>query len=430
MISRGMYLALMRKRFDMRNDLNSDPVPWHLDDKNTAYDYVKNAGYRVPMHVHTSDPASALEAGKSMGKRFVVKQPNSHSTKGVYILEKLSNGKFLDLFSLKEIDADDIVAIGPEPDYWLTEECIESPVAGRPLPFDYKVYAFRGRISHVVQIDRNVYPPRIAVFDSAFIPLRPKLDYWTDPERWLYEHHVMPVHAGAILEMASALSSSLDTRFVRVDCFDGPDGPVFGEFTFASGPDDVGMLTYSDRILSYLDEAMSGNVIPAFSGFDIDIVKFYASLTAERTFSGDREVLARIAGGGVQGDLRYVPSISRYLGDPDTKAVFTLALNTIGYLNGDRSRAFSIQSALRKASKHVTGTSRLDEFTVAALEFHNERGKTGNPWHLSRAAEVRLAKGDTSALETLRILAEAGYGHAASVLAFYESAKGNKKAAV
>ena len=282
----NLYLTLMRKRFNMLNDPEVDPVPWELDDKDTAYAYVERAGYRVPRYVRTSSPAEALEAGIAMGDRFVIKQPNRHSTMGIYILEKLSNGKFLELFSLKELEAKDVVAVGPEPDYWLTEECIESQVAGRPLPFDYKVYAFRGKISHVVQIDRNVYPPRIAVFDGAFIPMKPEVDYWTDPDRWLHENHVMPVHAGAILEMASTLSKGLDTRFVRVDCFDGPDGPVFGEFTFASGPDDVGMLIYKSEIFEALDAAIDGADIPAFSGFDIDLDRFYSDLTKESTFEG------------------------------------------------------------------------------------------------------------------------------------------------
>ena len=419
----NLYLTLMRKRFNMLNDPEVDPVPWELDDKDTAYAYVERAGYRVPRYVRTSSPAEALEAGIAMGDRFVIKQPNRHSTMGIYILEKLSNGKFLELFSLKELEAKDVVAVGPEPDYWLTEECIESQVAGRPLPFDYKVYAFRGKISHVVQIDRNVYPPRIAVFDGAFIPMKPEVDYWTDPDRWLHENHVMPVHAGAILEMASTLSKGLDTRFVRVDCFDGPDGPVFGEFTFASGPDDVGMLIYKSEIFEALDAAIDGADIPAFSGFDIDLDRFYSDLTKESTFEGPREVLSRLASGGVQGDSRYVPSMARYLRSGKLKHTFALGLNLIGHLNGDGSRAFGIQVALRAKAGHVSAQSRLDEFSDEALAFHDARAATGNPWHTSRAAEVRLASGDTSALDVLRSLAAGGYLHAGRVVASYEVAQ-------
>lgn len=423
MTSPNLFLSLIRERFNMCNDAQVDPVPWELDDKDTAYAYVRNAGYTVPKYVRTSSPAEALEAGIAMGDRFVVKQPNRHSTMGIYIMEKLANGKFLELFSLNELQAADVVAVGPEPDYWLTEECIISPVDGKPLPFDYKVYAFRGKVSHVVQIDRNVYPPRVALFDGAFIPLQPEVHYRTDPARWGHEKHVMPVHAGAILEMASTLSRGLDTRFVRVDCFDGPDGPVFGEFTFASGPDDIGMLTYSPEIFAALDAAMDGADIPALSGFDIDIDRFYSDLTKESTLDGNRQVLSRLASGAMQGDTRYAASLLRYLRGGPLNRTFTLALNMIGYLNGDGSTAFSIQNAVRSKAGHISGNARLAEFTEAALRFHEGRSKN-NPWHTSRAAEVRLAAGDTSALDILRSLAADGYAHAVRVVAYHDAPPG------
>lgn len=419
----NLFLDLMRQRFNMENDPAVDPVPWELDDKDTAYAHVVKAGYRVPRFVRSASPAEALAAGLAMGDRFVIKQPNRHSTMGIYILEKLPNGKFLELFSLKELEPKDIVAVGPEPEYWLTEECIESQVPGKPLPFDYKVYAFRGKISHVIQIDRNVYPPRIAVFDGAFIPMRPGSDYTTDPARWLHEKHVMPVYAGAILKMASELSRGLDTRFVRVDCFDGPEGPVFGEFTFASGPDDVGMLLYKASVLEALDAAMDGADIPALSGFDIDMVRFYADLTDESTFDGPRPALSRIAGGATAGDTRYATSATGYLRRGDLQPTFALAMNVIGHLNGDGSRDFGIMNALRGKAGHIQSPARLAEFTASALSFHKARAE-GNPWHASRAAEVLLASGDMSALDVLRALAADGYAHAGRVVAFHEKVAG------
>ncbi|MFH5824247.1 ATP-grasp fold amidoligase family protein [Georgenia sp. AZ-5] len=419
MDTQGTYLQLMRARFNQNNSPHIDFVPWELDDKDTAYKYVEGVGHLVPKRERTTTPAQALSIGETLGDRFVVKQPNRHSTMGVYVLEKLGNERYLDLFSLNELDASDVKAVGPEPDYWLTEECLASPVAGRALPFDYKIYTFRGRVSHVVQIDRNVYPPRVAVFDGAFIPLQPGVDYTTNPDRWLLEHHVMPKYAGAMLKMASELSGTLDTRFVRIDCYDGPDGPVFGEFTFASGPDDVGMLRYSSRVLKALDEAMAGGEIGALSGFNVDMPEFRSSLTGGETIHMEHSLLRRISAGAPQGDTRYASTIVKSIPSDSAGVIFSIAANLIGYLNGDGSRAFSIQHLLRRGTPLIKGLERLREFDAAALRFHESRAN-GNPWHSSRAAEVRLAMGDLSALDTLRKLADSGYEHAKRVLAANE----------
>lgn len=416
----GLYLSLMRKRFDMQNDRSVDPVPWELDDKDTAYAYVKAAGYAVPRYARVGSAAEALSAGEAFGPRFVVKQPNRHSTKGIYVLESLGDGQYLELLSLRTLTVTDLKTDGPEPDYWLAEECIDSGIEGKPLPFDYKIYAFNGRVTHVNQIDRNVSPPRTTLFDGAFIPLEPGKDFTLDETRWLPEHHLIPKHAGAMLEMAASLSAGLDTRFVKVDCYDGPDGPVFGEFTFASGGDDTGMLRYSEPILAKLDRAMDGEEVGALSGFDVDMQVFRESLHRNPTITCGRELYSRMSAGAVQGDRRYAPLLVSSLGNGVSRSVFTLAAHVIGYLAGDESRAFAIQHAVREGSRTIVGKSRLGEFEKKALAYHGSRAE-GNPWHTARVAEVRLAMGDSTALKVLEALAAEGYQHAVRVLAKHKS---------
>jgi len=413
------FLGLMRQRFaNKQNPI--DPVPWELDDKDTAYRHVSAAGYAVPRYARVGSAAEALAVGESFGERFVVKQPNRHSTKGVYVLEKAGEGRYLELLSLRILTIDDLKADGPEPDYWLAEECIDSGIEGKPLPLDYKVYAFRGKVTHVNQIDRNVSPPRVAMFDGAFIPLELGENFTIDGIRWLPEHHVIPRHAGAMLEMAASLSAGLDTRFVKVDCYDGPNGPVFGEFTFASGGDDTGMVRYSQRILSKLDAAMDGAEVGALSGFDIDMPAFRRSLTRDATITAHPAQYSRMSAGAAQGDRRYAPLVADNLATGVSKSVFILAAHVIGCLNGDDSRAFGIQQMVRVGSRAIAGQARLAEFSAKALAFHEARAD-GNAWHTARAAEVRLAGGDTSALETLRELAAGGYVHAARVVAKHDA---------
>ena len=413
------FLGLMRQRFaNKRNPI--DPVPWELDDKETAYEHVKAAGYAVPRYAKTRSAAEALEVGESFGDRFVVKQPNRHSTKGIYVLEKIGDGRYLELLSLRILTVDDLKTDGAEPEYWLAEECIDSGIEGKPLPLDYKIYAFRGKVTHVNQIDRNVSPPRMAMFDGAFIPLELGEDFTIDENRWLPEHHVIPKHAGAMLEMAASLSAGLNTRFVKVDCYDGPDGPVFGEFTFASGGDDTGMIRYSKPILAKLDAAMGGAEIGALSGFDIDMPTFRESLNRNPTITVHPAQYSRMSAGAMMGDKRYAPLVSANLAPGVSRPVFTLAANLVGYLNGDENRAFGIQQMIRDGSQAICGQARLGEFKVRALHFHDSKAE-GNPWHTARAAEVRLAAGDKSALAVLRALGSEGFAHAARVVEWHDA---------
>ena len=171
------FFGPMRQRFNQRNDPGFDPVPWELDDRETAYKYVEQAGYAVPRYAETSSAAEALAAGEQFGDPFVVKQPSRHSASGVYVLEKLGEDTYLDLLRMKVLAAADIKALGAAPEYWLAGECIPSMPSGKSVPLGYKVYAFRGQISHITQIDRNVFPPRVAFFDGAFLPLELGKDY-------------------------------------------------------------------------------------------------------------------------------------------------------------------------------------------------------------------------------------------------------------
>ncbi|KQR02442.1 hypothetical protein ASF72_10415 [Arthrobacter sp. Leaf141] len=419
MASSNPYLSFMRQRFvNQQNPV--DPVPWELDDKDTAYKHVSAAGYRVPKYLTVGSAAEALAAGESLGDRFVVKQPNRHSTKGVYVLETIGGGKYLELLSLRILTVDDLKTDGPEPDYWLAEECIDSGIAGKPLPMDYKIYCFRGKITHISQIDRNVSPPRLAFFDGAFLPLEFGKDYTLDESRWARESHLVPRHAGAMLKMAADLSAGLDTRFVKVDCYDGPDGPVFGEFTFASGADDIGMVRYSDEILAKLGRAIDGEEVGALSGFDIDMPGFRAALGGESTLTAHPALYSRMSAGALQADKRYSPTLAANLAAGRTRAVFALGAYVIGCLNNDESRAFAVQDLVRQGSQLIVGGGRLAEFRARALAFHDHRA-SGNPWHTARAAEVRLAAGTQEALEVLKALAADGYAHAERVVAKYEA---------
>lgn len=107
----------------------------------------------------------------------------------------------------------------------LVEEFIGDGVTPPP---DYKFFVFDGEVK-VVQVDvarfgehrRNLYTPdwkQIAgriTYEPTDAPLEP------------------PEHYGLMLELAAKLGAGFD--FVRVDLYDLPDGPKFGEMTFSPG---------------------------------------------------------------------------------------------------------------------------------------------------------------------------------------------------
>jgi len=171
---------------------------------------VGKGGWAVPCFVRCASLEEALEAGHSFGARFVIKQPNRHSTKGIYPLEEIGDGQYLELLRLREMTPSDLRVDGTPPDYWLAEQIIPSFIPGKPLPFDYKVYCFEGRptLIPIYQIDRNVWPPQVAAFDGAFFPLHRGRHYDTDRRRWEAGYPVLPRYAPQILAFAHALFSS------------------------------------------------------------------------------------------------------------------------------------------------------------------------------------------------------------------------------
>ncbi len=104
------------------------------------------------------------------------------------------------------------------------------PLLGLPgaPPPDYKFFVFDGEVA-MIQVDTDrLTSPRRDVYDPSWtrIPVS-------------YHHPASgrdiapPPHLDEMLEVARALGRGID--FVRVDLYDLPAGPVFGEMTFAPG---------------------------------------------------------------------------------------------------------------------------------------------------------------------------------------------------
>lgn len=100
-----------------------------------------------------------------------------------------------------------------------------APPQGETL-LDYKFYCFHGKAMAILVIYRTTEKGECAAFFS------PEWEYVSDiPDR--YEKTFYPLRPPHLLEMLNAAEIlSAPFPFVRVDFYDLPDGPVFGEMTF------------------------------------------------------------------------------------------------------------------------------------------------------------------------------------------------------
>jgi len=146
------------------------------------------------------------------------------------LLEKISANKYFDYISLDEYDLNLIIRTQRQianskqilSTYWIVEELLENFLTNFFIPFDYKVYCFHSQPKLIVQLDRNTFPPQIAIYDGTFMPLINGKDYFLDPDRLIPGNHILPIHPISILKTAQNLSKLTKDRFVRIDLVDTP----------------------------------------------------------------------------------------------------------------------------------------------------------------------------------------------------------------
>ncbi|NJL07359.1 MAG: hypothetical protein HC900_03175 [Methylacidiphilales bacterium] len=410
------FLAALQHRFQRSNEKYGDFVPWALDDKLAAYDYVNARSFAVPRHQRTSTASEAIRIGREFGRMFVVKESHRHSTNGVYVIEVLNDDVMLDYISLRPITLAEIEkkALRRDGSYWFVEECLCPTMAGIKIPLDYKLYTFKGRVALVIQIDRNSYPPRVAMFDGAWFPLEVGHHLDFDEKRMVSGKHVLPLYAPRLTTMARHLSRELDTAFVSVDCYDTINGPVFGEFTFAPGAPHVKSVKFNQDIIEKLDKAMAGEAFSAFSGIDVNTERLWATFEDCDAPITDcsPEIYSRWAFAASLGDKRY-GRLMTASAKSEIQRHFALCSSAIGRINGDFEMSFSLARAAILRRDFVNGSSRSEQFYAEAMA-HYERLDV--PWARARQAELRLMSGDESARNEIMKIAETGYGYAIRLL--------------
>ncbi|WP_444909380.1 ATP-grasp fold amidoligase family protein [Microbulbifer sp. TRSA005] len=236
---------------------------------------VSESGFCVPRRLATFESIEDLRnAESSLPESFVLKYSDAHSGIGIDILKSIDQGNtkcrmYRDILKKKNVSWNEICnnqevvseRISRDGSVWYIEEKIESGSIDVDIPFDYKFYCFNGQVGAIVQIDRNVNPPRVVIFDGNFFPYNYQVDYRLDEVRWRQGKPLIPFRAGELIECAEKLSKIPNTPFVSVDLYDGKKGPVFGEFTFSPGATQTKMVVFSGERLNNFDRMFNGEML-------------------------------------------------------------------------------------------------------------------------------------------------------------------------
>lgn len=217
-------------------------VPGHLHDKVQATRFVEALGVPTTKTLDiVDDPADINFA--LLPYHVVLKPAFSSSSFGVMVLQRYLE-RFHDHLRDRDLTIDEILAeqaaiAAKHPNSkhrWIVEEKVED-ANGHPVPDDFKFYTFAGKVGMVHQTIRNKPRNQHAFFDAGFQPLAdPDGDLiWTNDNLVERVERPAPDNWAEMLDMARKISAAVPSPFARIDMYNTPTGPVFGEFTLVPG---------------------------------------------------------------------------------------------------------------------------------------------------------------------------------------------------
>ena len=110
----------------------------------------------------------------------------------------------------------------------IPRQLLVEPLIGDGPLNDYKFFVFGGRV-HYAQVDsRRFTDHRRTFFSPSWEPQSFRLRFECEIDQL-----PRPTHLQEMIEVAERLGAGFD--FVRVDLYDLPEGPLFGELTFTPG---------------------------------------------------------------------------------------------------------------------------------------------------------------------------------------------------
>ncbi|WP_299153937.1 ATP-grasp fold amidoligase family protein [uncultured Christiangramia sp.] len=182
---------------------------------------------------------------------YVLKPISDYSSRNVYVMSNnlnlLTGRQYIDVNELKS-EIFELYSSRPDLEMMI-EEFIPQEAGNFEVANDYKFYMFNGNLAFIKLDERegkayekvtfydsnwNLFTKKILTFANVETPSKP------------------PQHLEEMIRDAKKLSLAYE-NFVRIDFYDSPDGPVFGEFT-PTPRGGVSFTPYGSKLLiSYWD---------------------------------------------------------------------------------------------------------------------------------------------------------------------------------
>lgn len=230
-----------------------------INKKILGYEWVSQCGIATPGYAVLDDIATALREWNH--ERFVIKPLGGHSSRGVYLLTRDGKGGYDCTMTGRHYAGDaDVVAHfnhvrmrQPVADRITEKVIVETLIQdsfGFDVPLDYKVYAFATAAPMVMQRYAPIHLPKeqwaFEFYSRDGIALGPiRLETAGNRDGILKA----PDGLEAIFQAAEHLVAAARVSFVRIDMYDTPDGPVFGEFTPVPNNAQEGFVAGYDTLL-------------------------------------------------------------------------------------------------------------------------------------------------------------------------------------
>ena len=217
------------------------PAIWQHNAKDTGYDLARQLGIVHPAVYWRGTDLDGVDWA-ALPDRVVLKSVDGASARGVFPLIREGH-QWRSVFDGWRLDPGglsarigELTASGRIHGELLLEEFLAHPGDPDALPFDWKVYCFGGEPHLVLQKDprgtRRHTQAAFKFYDAAWDDLGPvRRPDQIDPDL------PPPARPDALLETARCVATALGEAFVRVDLFEGPEGPLFGEVTPHPGGD-------------------------------------------------------------------------------------------------------------------------------------------------------------------------------------------------
>lgn len=242
---------------------------WFLDDKRTAYQFVKQFDLKVPQldeRIYTVDSIPNQEG-------IVIKPVDAAGARGVYLMHNenlifdVRNARDLTSFAaLKEAMQQDLQSGAVDADEWLIEQLIYENKKQLLPARDIKFYSFYGKVGLILEIVRD---PEI------------RHAWWTRDGRRIdtgkYEATLFTGQGVSQEEIDKVehLSKAIPAPFMRIDFLQSEDGLVFGEFTPKPGNyDDFDLKTdqllgdyYIEAEARLIKDLLKGKTFPEYEQF-------------------------------------------------------------------------------------------------------------------------------------------------------------------